>query len=58
MAGGFIMNRKVDFSEKRLMNTLKSKTITNNQVGKLGDNRKYLNKIVEEFEKNRKQIED
>jgi len=42
----------------RIVSSLKNKQISHNAVGKYSQKSKYLDKIVEGFEKNRKQIEE
>ena len=46
--------RSKESKQKKLMDNISNKSISHNTVGKMGENRKYLNKIVEEFEKNRR----
>lgn len=50
------MNNNKDIAKKRLINSITNKTLS--VVKRKGEGRKYLDKIVEEFEKNRKQIEE
>lgn len=52
-----MINKKQDMKKNKVIATITNKTITHNTINKIStSNRKYLDKIVDEFDKNRRQI--